>query len=418
MKKIISAIIALMMFSVVMLTTVGAENEISVYLDGAKVEFDVKPQVIDGRTMLPIRAIFEKLGAVVEWEDNNKSAVCVKDGIEVKMTVGSPEIYVNDKVVQMDISPVIIDDRTLAPVRYAAEAFGSEVQWSEKNSAVVICSKDVYAYADYPDIPDYGRCYNTVCASQTREEGNIVLSYICKDINDNDHCRYLYNNSSEKLGKYINETVNNNSGVVTSYTKEGEGNVRYFIRTSANENDDKVVDVIIPDEMTNENTVTLYAIDGRTITVYKSEVDAYLNVGWCRSLEETQQTLYAPDGRTITVYKSEVDAYLNAGWYRSLEETQQTLYAPDGRTITVYKDEVPSYKNVGWYESYSEAQSVNKPATTVKSNSQTSYNPSADGYYYRTPSGKKYHLDPNCGGKNSYRTTNISGLSPCAKCAK
>ena len=40
-----------------------------------------------------------------------------------------------------------------------------------------------------------------------------------------------------------------------------------------------------------------------------------------------------------------------------------------------------------------------------------------DGSYYRTPTGKKYHLDPNCGGKNSYKTNNISGLDPCKKCA-
>ncbi len=51
-------------------------------------------------------------------------------------------------------------------------------------------------------------------------------------------------------------------------------------------------------------------------------------------------------------------------------------------------------------------------------NNSDSDNPTADGYYYRTPSGSKYHLDPNCGGKNSYRTENISGLSPCSKCAK
>lgn len=90
------------------------------------------------------------------------------------------------------------------------------------------------------------------------------------------------------------------------------------------------------------------------------------------------------------------------------------MYASDGRTITVYKSEVAAYKNVGWYETQAEALAANK----TTNNSSTSNNPSADGNYYRTPKGKRYHLDPNCGGKNSYKTTDISGLSPCAKCAK
>ena len=124
--------------------------------------------------------------------------------------------------------------------------------------------------------------------------------------------------------------------------------------------------------------------------------------------------LYALDGRTIKVYDTEVPAYLNVGWYETIEETQQTMYAADGRTITVYKAEVPAYKNVGWYETQYEASAANR----VTINSSNSYNPSADGNYYRTPTGKRYHLDPNCGGKNSYKTTNISGLTPCAKCAK
>lgn len=157
---------------------------------------------------------------------------------------------------------------------------------------------------------------------------------------------------------------------------------RYFIGTSYDENGAMIFSVIIPNETGMENKVTLYALDGRTIEVLENEVPAYLNVGW----------------------------------YKSMQETQQTLYATDGRTVTVFKSEVPAYKNVGWYESQSEAQAANQ--TIYFNDSSDINNPEPDGYYYRTPTGKRYHLDPNCGGKNSYRTTNISGLSPCAKCAK
>jgi hypothetical protein len=167
--------------------------------------------------------------------------------------------------------------------------------------------------------------------------------------------------------------------------------------------------------------LTLYSLDGRTITVFKEEVPSYLSVGWYETLQETQQTLYSLDGRTITVFKAEVPSYLSVGWYETLQETQQTLYSLDGRTITVFKSEVPTYKNLGWYETQSGAQVANKKTTSTSATTTSSYyssNSKADGYYYRTPTGKRYHLSPTCGGKNSYRTTNIAGLTPCAKCAK
>ena len=120
-------------------------------------------------------------------------------------------------------------------------------------------------------------------------------------------------------------------------------------------------------------------------------------------------TLYANDGRTTKVFESKVEAYLKVGWYKTLAETQQILYAADGRKITVFKDEVPAYKKVGWYESYAEAEKVKDIGKA-----QTA----GDTYYYRTPSGKKYHLEPECGGKNSYKTNDITGLTACSKCVK
>ena len=384
MKKLLSIIIILAIAISTMLLPVSANNdEISVYLDAAKIEFDVKPQIINGRTMVPIRAIFEKMGAVVEWNGNTNSVICTKDDTVVKMTVNSMDMYINNQLTKMDISPVVIDGRTLAPARYVAEAFGADVQWSQKNNTVVICSKDVYAYADYPDIPDLGRCYNIPLLNETTQDGYKILTYIYSDMSNDNYYSYLFDNSALVLGKYSEESIDYTDGVLTiAYTKIGETTPRYFIGASYDENGSMIFVVMIPNETVTENKVTLYALDGRTIEVLESEVSAYLNVGW----------------------------------YRTLQETQQILYAPDGRTITVFKSEVPGYKNVGWYETQHEAHNANK--TTHTDNPSISNNPSADGYYYRTPTGGKYHLDPNCGGKNSYRTTNISGLSPCSKCAK
>lgn len=385
MKKLLSILsVAIVLFSTVICRASADGGEINVYLDAERIEFDVKPQIINGRTMVPIRAIFEKMGAVVEWDGNSNSAICTKNDTVVKMTVNSIDMSVNGQPIKMDISPVVVGGRTLAPARYVAEAFGADVQWSQKNSSVVICSKNVYAYADYPDIPDLGRCYNLSLLGETVRDGFRVLSYSYGDMSNDDYYSMLYDNSAFVLGRYEEKTVDVTEGtVIISYTKSGETEPRYFVNVSRTQNNLMLFDVMIPEGKVAEEP-------------------------------ENKVTLYAPDGRTTEVWEGEVAAYLNVGWYKTLAETQQTMYAPDGRTVTVYKSEVSAYRNVGWYETQSEATSANR---TVK-NTSKSNNPSADGNYYRTPTGKKYHLDPNCGGKNSYRTNDISGLSPCLKCAK
>ncbi len=154
--------------------------------------------------------------------------------------------------------------------------------------------------------------------------------------------------------------------------------------------------------------VTMYTLDGRTLTIGENDVEMYRQVGWYYG---KPVTMYALDGRTLTIGENDVEMYRQVGWYYG---KPVTMYAPDGRTLTIGANDVEMYRQVGWYETKVKVQTANK--STVN-NSSYSSNSEADGYYYRTPTGKKYHLDPDCGGKNSYRTTNISGLSPCKKCA-
>ena len=392
MKKIFFIGVAiLMIFSALYISASAQSGEIDVYLDGEKIEFDVSPQIINGRTMVPIRAIFEKMGANVNWNNETRTATCVKENTVVEMTVDSEYVVVNGQYKEMDTTPVIVDGRTLAPARYVAEAFGATVNWSQKNNAVVICSKDVYAYVDYPDIPDLGKCYNIPLLSETDEDGFKMLTYLYSDMENDDYYSYLYDNSAVVLGEYVEEVEESDADfVLISYTKGGEIEPSYFIGASYDYSGNMEFVVLIPlNEVaeTVENNVTLYASDGRTIEVAESDVPAYLNVGWYRTF-------------------AEADAV----------NKKVTLYASDGRTIEVAESDVSAYLNVGWYRTFAEADAVNKPSKSPSDSS--SYNPSPNGNYYRTPTGKKYHLDPNCGGKNSYKTTNISGLSPCKKCAQ
>lgn len=138
MKKFLCLFLVLIML--LSATVFAYDKPISVTLDGEKLIFDVEPALIDGRTMVPIRAIFEAMGAVVNWDNDTQTAICTKDDTVVKMTIDSPTIYINDVPSQMDTSPVIINGRTLAPARFVAESFGYKVDWDNENSIAKITS--------------------------------------------------------------------------------------------------------------------------------------------------------------------------------------------------------------------------------------------------------------------------------------
>lgn len=138
-----------------------AKDEIKVIVSGTKVDFDVAPQIIDGRTMVPVRAIFEAMGAIVTWDDESKTAMGEKLGRTVELTVGEKKADYSGKKVAMDASPIIKDGRVLVPARYASEGFGYEVLWvQEENTVLIYHDTDNLRFYDGTKIPDYGALYN------------------------------------------------------------------------------------------------------------------------------------------------------------------------------------------------------------------------------------------------------------------
>ncbi len=114
---------------------------ISIKINGKVIDSDVEPQIIEGRTMVPVRAIFEGVGAEVSWDASTKTITGTKDSVTVKMKIGEKTLSINDKNIEMDASPAIIEDRTYAPARYVAESFGFDVSWNGDLKEVSINSK-------------------------------------------------------------------------------------------------------------------------------------------------------------------------------------------------------------------------------------------------------------------------------------
>ena len=111
---------------------------ISVYLNGEKLSFDVQPQIINSRTMVPMRKIFEELGTVVGWNNNTQKAISVKKGDIVSVSIGGQYLTVNGEQKLLDSPPVIISGRTLVPVRAVAESFNCDVEWYDYGASQVV----------------------------------------------------------------------------------------------------------------------------------------------------------------------------------------------------------------------------------------------------------------------------------------
>lgn len=103
-----------------------------VSLEDDIVEFeDVQPIIKDNRTLVPFRAILEKAGAKVDWNQEDKKVTAELDGKKIEMTIGQKKIMVDGKEVELDVAPMIKEGRTLIPLRGMFENLGFEVEYEK-----------------------------------------------------------------------------------------------------------------------------------------------------------------------------------------------------------------------------------------------------------------------------------------------
>ena len=154
MKKILSVILCLSLAASLLIgaTSVSAD-EISVELDGNPIEFDVKPEIIDGRTMVPLRKIFEEIGASVKWDNDTQTVSARKNKKTITLSIDSADLQIDKgdtdeegnpiyETVTLEVPAQIVSGRTLVPARAISESFGLNVDWDEDNQKVIISSND------------------------------------------------------------------------------------------------------------------------------------------------------------------------------------------------------------------------------------------------------------------------------------
>ncbi|SCY61143.1 Copper amine oxidase N-terminal domain-containing protein [Lysinibacillus sp. TC-37] len=142
MKKIWTLFFAAMLIVPLLLqpATAQAAKAITITVDGVQLKTDQPPAMIQGRVMLPLRAIFEALGASVNWDSKNQTVTGYKEDTTVVLKMKSKVATINGKSVTLDVPAQILRGRTMVPVRFVSEALGQDVDWNSVNQTVTIQS--------------------------------------------------------------------------------------------------------------------------------------------------------------------------------------------------------------------------------------------------------------------------------------
>ncbi|MDR1203987.1 MAG: copper amine oxidase N-terminal domain-containing protein [Peptococcaceae bacterium] len=169
-----AAVLAAAIAAAALAPAVWAADDACVMLDGAYLAFDEPPRVVGGRTMVPMRVIFEAMGAGVDWDGASRTVTSRKGGTTVQLVVGRTAAYKDGALIALDAAPVVAGDRTLVPLRFIAESFGADVNWDAVNSIAVITTPNVNPAA----APEIGIIGDIAGAAFTESSPGVYVGYV------------------------------------------------------------------------------------------------------------------------------------------------------------------------------------------------------------------------------------------------
>lgn len=135
-------------------------NDISILVDGSPIDFtgNQAPVIKDGTTLVPFRAVFEKMDAYVEWDSATELCQATLNGKTVSTSIGSTFVYIDDNLIDETNVPTkisaavpaqIINGRTMVPLRVLSEGLGLEVNWDNSTRTVSISTKEKQKTGNY-----------------------------------------------------------------------------------------------------------------------------------------------------------------------------------------------------------------------------------------------------------------------------
>jgi len=175
LTKITTFILTLAFFTSIATTTTFAQQPITVTIDGVQVHFEnTQPQIIDGRTLVPARGVFEHLGFDVNWEPETRNVTLVRPGQFVRLVIDQATFTLNgSQTFQLDVPATIINGSTMLPLRAVIEAIGYQLSWDGPTQTVIIVTDDLFNFVS-DDEPQATNPTNVAPVTITRNGTTVV----------------------------------------------------------------------------------------------------------------------------------------------------------------------------------------------------------------------------------------------------
>ncbi len=157
-KRYFAAILAVLMIiasSGLLGPEAFAAGSLRLIIDGKDLTETAMPIIRDGRTLVPLRFISEELGALVQWNDKDRTVEVEKGSTYVKLKIGSRLITAGKAVdysYLSDVAPIIINSRTYVPLRLLANMLNIEVGWTDATRTVTVNSSKPAAFTPFYDV--------------------------------------------------------------------------------------------------------------------------------------------------------------------------------------------------------------------------------------------------------------------------
>ncbi|MGB5823831.1 MAG: copper amine oxidase N-terminal domain-containing protein [Proteocatella sp.] len=132
-------------------------SNIRVIIDGKQVMFDVSPQAINGRIMVPMSTIFRELGLTVSWDSATKTAEGTNSDISIVFTINSNKALVNGQEQILDVPARAINNKTMIPLRFLSENMGYNIVWIQSSNLILMSKSTIieWRYDGYEKVAPY-----------------------------------------------------------------------------------------------------------------------------------------------------------------------------------------------------------------------------------------------------------------------
>lgn len=176
-SKLFALLLAVVMLFSSMTVLVSAEDNITVTLNGQSVSFDAKPELENGRTMVPMRAVFEAFGCTLDFDEATGTVTGVKDDTTITLKIGETTATAGSETLTLDAAPYLKEGRTYVPVRFIAESLKSQVGWDPVKQEVIVINLDKLEEDLMKNSPLAAEMLNTSAATEQAIDEQVELSF-------------------------------------------------------------------------------------------------------------------------------------------------------------------------------------------------------------------------------------------------